>query len=59
MTAEAALLSTGEHARLASLEAIVAEGLQTFIAVGVALRAIRDERLYRVTQLSEYLRDTP
>ena len=34
-------------ARLAELEEIVEEGLETFIAVGEALREIRDSRLYR------------
>lgn len=43
----AVALSAPEQSKLAELEQIVAAGLQTFVDVGLALRAIRDERLYR------------
>lgn len=42
-------LSASDRDRLAELEAIVDEGLTTFIRVGLALREIRDRRLYRDT----------
>lgn len=37
----------GSAARLAELERVVEEGLETFVKVGEALREIRDKRLYR------------
>ena len=42
-------LTLVELDRLTELEAIVEQGLQTFVEVGLALLAIRDERLYRQT----------
>lgn len=42
-------LTLVEIDRLTELEAIVEQGLQTFVEVGLALLAIRDERLYRQT----------
>lgn len=41
-------LPAGEAERLEHLEAVIADGLQTFIRVGEALAEIRDRRLYRV-----------
>jgi hypothetical protein len=38
-----------ERTRLAELEAVVDAGLETFVQVGLALREIRDARLYRDT----------
>jgi hypothetical protein len=46
MSADLALRSD-ESARLAELEAIVTDGLNTFVTVGRALAEIRDSRLYR------------
>ena len=48
-----------ETRRLAELEDVVARGLETFIAVGDALREIRDRRLYRLTHptFEKYCRD--
>jgi hypothetical protein len=46
---EIAPLDTPEKARLQELEAIVAQGLQTFYEVGQALIEIRDRKLYRET----------
>jgi hypothetical protein len=45
--AAAPILTPDEHARLEAHEATIAAGLQTFVEVGNALLAIRDERLYR------------
>lgn len=42
-------LVPAEAARLAELEAVVTNGLNTFVAVGRALAEIRDGRLYRTT----------
>lgn len=42
-------LVPSEAARLAELEAVVTDGLQTFVTVGRALAEIRDSRLYRST----------
>lgn len=42
-------LIPSEIARLAELEAIVTDGLNTFVTVGRALGEIRDSRLYRAT----------
>lgn len=44
---DAVPLTDVEQTRLATLEAIVERGQQTFIEVGTALLEIRDERLYR------------
>jgi hypothetical protein len=41
------LITAAEAARLEQAEQVIAEGLQTFVEVGRALTAIRDERLYR------------
>lgn len=40
-------LSRVESAKLENLEIVIAAGLETTISVGLALRQIRDERLYR------------
>ena len=48
-TREASALLPAERSRLAELEAVVERGLQTFIEVGLALKEIRDSRLYRET----------
>jgi hypothetical protein len=45
--AAAPILTPDEHARLEAHEATIAAGLKTFIEVGNALLAIRDQRLYR------------
>lgn len=42
-------LLPAESARLAELEAVVTDGLATFVTVGRALAEIRDSRLYRQT----------
>ncbi|HEX6762895.1 MAG TPA: hypothetical protein VF094_08855 [Gaiellaceae bacterium] len=42
-------LDSRESARLAELEHVVEQGLQTFVEVGLALAEIRDGRLYRAT----------
>jgi hypothetical protein len=53
------VLSRPEHKRLHSLEQTVAQGLETFLEVGLALAAIRDERLYRErhARFADYLRE--
>lgn len=40
-------LTASQQARLATLEAIVERGLDTFVQVGLALAEIRDARLYK------------
>jgi hypothetical protein len=52
------ILTAADVDRLGELEAIVERGRETFIEVGNALRAIRDERLYRQThaRFEDYLR---
>jgi rubrerythrin len=45
-------LQPDERELLAELEAVVERGMQTFIEVGQALMAIRDQRLYRETHSS-------
>lgn len=52
-------LSAGEQARLAGLEETVERGLASFLEVGRALTAIRDERLYRdrYGRFEDYLRE--
>ena len=40
-------LTVHEQAELEQHEATIERGLQTFVEVGLALRAIRDKRLYR------------
>lgn len=52
-----ALSKTGER-RLATFEDVIEKGLGTFIQVGGALQAIRDERLYRAEHVNfdDYLR---
>lgn len=52
-------LSIAEQSRLAELESIIAAGLQTFVAVGLAIAEIRDSRLYRQTHstLEDYCRE--
>jgi hypothetical protein len=42
-------ISAPERTRLAELETVVEQGLQTFIDVGLALKEIRDSKLYRQT----------
>jgi hypothetical protein len=51
-------LSRAEAQRLEDYEQIIAEGIQTFVQVGHALLAIRDQRLYRQDYgtFEEYLR---
>jgi len=44
---DAGAISSVEAAVLADQEAIIAQGLKTFYAVGTALLTIRDQRLYR------------
>jgi hypothetical protein len=44
-----AVLSAQEERELAMCEAIIKEGLETFVGVGVALTTIRDRLLYRVS----------
>jgi hypothetical protein len=43
------MLEPAQRDRLAQLEAVVARGLETFVAVGAALLEIRDSGLYRDT----------
>jgi hypothetical protein len=52
-------LSLPEAVRLNELEAVIERGRQTFIEVGQALRAIRDERLYRAeySTFEDYCRE--
>lgn len=45
----ATTLGLAERDRLAELEAVVERGLEAFVEMGLALEAIRDERLYRET----------
>lgn len=51
--------TAGDDERLESLEGTVGNGLRAFYTAGLALRQIRDERLYRRTHATfeEYLRD--
>lgn len=44
-----AVVTRTETERLETLERVIERGLQTFVDVGVALREIRDSRLYRAT----------
>jgi hypothetical protein len=52
-------LVAAEVSQLASCEAVIERGLQTFSEVGTALLTIRDERLYRATHgtFEEYCRE--
>ncbi len=52
-------LTPAEQERLADLEAVVERGLETFIEVGLALKRIRDDRLYRASHgtFAGYLED--
>jgi hypothetical protein len=52
-------LAPTEQAELAECEAVVREGLRTFVEVGQALMRIRDGRLYRATHATfdGYVRD--
>jgi phage N-6-adenine-methyltransferase len=52
-------LSFTESEALAAYERTIAEGLETFVVVGQALLAIRDQRLYRMQYLTfeEYCRE--
>jgi N6-adenosine-specific RNA methylase IME4 len=52
-------LSDAERERLALCESVIERGQQTFLDVGSALRAIRDQALYRETHTSfeSYLRE--
>jgi hypothetical protein len=45
-------LTADEYARLLKCEAIIGEGLQTFIEVGNALLEVRDSKLYRQTHVT-------
>lgn len=47
MSDEQLALSLTEHSALEAYEGIITEGLHTFVAVGHALLAIREQRLYR------------
>jgi N6-adenosine-specific RNA methylase IME4 len=49
---EGSALSSAERERLASLEAVVARGLESFLEVARALLEIRERRLYRATHAS-------
>lgn len=44
-----AVVTRAETERLDALERVIEQGLQTFVDVGMALREIRDNRLYRAT----------
>ncbi|TWH20944.1 hypothetical protein [Prauserella rugosa] len=59
MTTTTATLTVAEADQLADLEAVIAQGLQTFVRVGQALLTIRDNRLYRKTHetFEEYCRE--
>jgi hypothetical protein len=52
-------LTVSERARLEGLEAVIENGLRTFIEVGQALSGIREERLYRATHgtFEDYCRE--
>lgn len=52
-------ITTIEEKKLKQMESIVEDGLRGFIAVGVALRTISDEKLYRdnYDTFDKYLRD--
>ena len=52
-------LTDMEHSRLIELEKVVEHGLKTFIEVGMALREIRENRLYRVThsRFDDYVKE--
>lgn len=45
---------TTDEKLLAELEAVVADGMQTFVKVGTALLRIRDERLYKIRGYSNF-----
>lgn len=59
MTVQLEILTGTEAERLGVLEEIITRGAQTYVKVGNALLAIRDERLYRQTHPSfgDYLRE--
>lgn len=59
MSTELTQLTEDERAELATLEATIEHGLQTFIDVGHALLQIREMRLYRETHgtFEDYCRD--
>lgn len=59
MSGQLEILTGDEADRLHALEEIVTRGARTYIEVGNALLAIRDERLYRQTHASfrDYLRE--
>lgn len=52
-------LTTAEHAELLAYEAVIRRGMETFLDVGRALMAIRDDRLYRATHATfdDYCRE--
>ncbi|HZQ64543.1 MAG TPA: hypothetical protein VFA66_04885 [Gaiellaceae bacterium] len=58
-TTAVSTLTEAERDRLAELEAVVERGLREFIEVGLALKRIRDERLYRASHrtFAHYLED--
>jgi len=58
-TAEITALTTTEQLELERQEAVIARGVETFVEVGNALAAIRDQRLYRTKHESfeSYCRD--
>lgn len=49
MSLPLAVIEQAEHERLATLEATIERGLDTFVSVGRALSEVRDARLYRFT----------
>ncbi len=59
MSLPASQLEVVEHERLAVLEDTIERGLDTFVAVGIALGEIRDARFYRFTHATfeDYCRD--
>ena len=53
------MLTVMEQTQLQQCEAVIEQGLQTFVEVGNALLTIRDSRLYRLdyTTFEDYCRD--
>lgn len=49
MSTDIAQLDATERALLTSYEAVIQQGLESFVEVGNALAAVRDKRLYRAT----------
>lgn len=59
VAAQETALTTTEQAELARCEQLIDKGLETFIQVGEALQAIRDQRLYRAqyADFASYVRE--